>query len=313
MALTEKQQEIRAKGIGASETPAILGLDRYRAPIDIYLKKLGLVEDVETFHTERGEYLEDGLRRWASKRAGLNFERCDSLVHPENPLILATPDGIARDGNRVLAVLELKSPGFRMRDDWGDGDEGAPDNYVVQLEQQMMVTGAPLGFIGAFLDDNLALYEFSRDRDLDSVIAERITYFWREHVEKQIPPPADGSESHAEWLTRRFPRSTGEMLAATADDVDLLIQLRKAQEEAKSAEANLEIVKQQLKERIGDARGIEAQGIGRVTWANNKDSHVTDWQGIAYHLGANKEHEIKFQKTRPGPRVFRPHFPKESK
>jgi putative phage-type endonuclease len=313
MTLTAAQQQIRAKGIGASETPAILGLDRYRSPIDIYLKKLGLVEDTETFHTERGVYLEDGLRRWASKRTGLNFERSESLVHPEHQRILATPDGVAMDGNRVVAVLELKSPGFRMRDEWGDGDEDAPDNYVVQLEQQMMVTGAPVGFLGAFVDDDLHLYRFERDRDLDSVIAERINYFWREYIEKQTPPPADGTESHKEWLGRRFPRSSGKMLEPTAADAELLQALKRAQEASKAAEAEVELLKQQLKERIGDAQGIDVPGLGKATWKNNQDTRWVDWQAIATFLGANKEHEIKFTKTKAGPRVFRTHFPKESK
>jgi putative phage-type endonuclease len=309
--LTEKQQEMRAKGIGASETPAILGLDRYRSAVDVYMKKLGLVEDVATHHTARGNYLEPALREWASDKIGVRFEKCDPMIHPEHPRMLATPDGVYREGGRIRVTLELKAPGPRMVHEWEEGDDGAPDRVVVQSAQQQCVTGADVGYIAAFLGDDLRVYRVERDRELEVVLAERINEFWTNHIEAQVPPPVDGSESARAWLTRRFPRSTAKMMPPTEKAAELIAELRAARDAAKAAETHQEIVEQRLKEMIGDAAGIDIPNLGKVTWKNNTDTMWTDWPSIARHLGCTKEHEIKFTKSKPGPRVFRTHFPKE--
>lgn len=307
MTLTLEQQAIRARGIGASESPALLGLDPYKTRLDIYLKKLGLVEDVGSHHTERGEYLEPGLRQWASKRLGLEFVKCDPMAHPEHPLVLATPDGAARDGTRTKAVLELKAPGPRMEHEWGTGDE-APDRYVVQLVQQMFVFGAPVGFLAALIDGDLRIYRFERDRELEELIREQIESFWHDHIETGAAPSPDGSPSHSAWLKQRFPKSTGEIVLATPDDVQVMAELRSVREQASALEQRQSMLEQMLKERIGDAAGVQFPGLGKVTWTNNKSSMVLDHKAMA---AAHPDIAEKFMHERPGPRVFRVNFTKE--
>ena len=45
--LTPEQREARKKGIGASDTPIIMGFSSYKTPYQLYLEKLGLVDDTE--------------------------------------------------------------------------------------------------------------------------------------------------------------------------------------------------------------------------------------------------------------------------
>lgn len=304
--LTQEQQEFRVRGIGASEVAAILGLDPYRSPIDIYAKKLGLVEDAPSFHTERGNFIEPGLRAWASKRLGVNFQPGQSRQHAEHAHVLATPDGEHEDENyRIANVLELKSPGFRTWHEWGDGDD-APDRYVVQVVQQMLVTGAPRGHLAAWLGDDLRIYTFERDAELEGVIVESIERFWRDYIETQTPPPADGSPSSREWLSRRFPRALGEMIRADDAMEGLLLELREARAAQAEAEARRELVEQKLKEIIGDKDGV-AGVSGKVTWRNSKGTTSIDWAAMAKHLAGEKVRQLEqqFLKTKPGPRVFR--------
>jgi putative phage-type endonuclease len=309
--LTEEQKLVRAHGIGASETPALVGVDPWRSPVDVYMKKMGLVEDVGSVHTERGNYLEPALRKWASARIGMEFEPCAPMIHAGHPRVLATPDGAFRRNGRIVATLEIKAPGPRMVHEWGEDNEGAPDRVVVQTAQQLAVADAPEGYIAAFLGDDLRVYRIERDRDLEAALIERVNAFWRDHIETQTPPPVDGSESARAWLAKRFPRSVGKLLPATAETAALIEELRIARDNTKRAEAAQELLEQQLKERIGDAQGIEAPGLGKVTWKNNGETVWTDWPAIARHLGATREHEVQFTKSKPGPRVFRCHFPKE--
>lgn len=300
--LTEKQQEIRAKGIGASEAPAIMGLDPFKSPLDVYLKKLGLVEDKQTFHTKRGQYLEPALIEWASDELGIEFlGGCQTMVHAKHAHMIATPDAIARDHS---AIAEIKAPGPRMAHLWGDDEEGAPDNYVVQLCDQMAVVDVPQGYLVALVDGELRTYHYERDLELEGVIADNIEKFWRDHIEKQVPPPVDGSKSADNWLRKRFPRSLGEMVTADSATESLLYDLKLARSALAEAETKAEVLTQRVKELIGERDGVMCP-LGKVTWRSNKDVTRTDWEALAMSLAPSDEKIALYTTTKPGSRVFR--------
>lgn len=303
--LTVEQRAMRSGGIGASESPAVMGVDPYRSPMDIYLKKLGLVEDVETHHTERGTFLEPGLRAWASKRLGLPFVEASSLVHPEFPHVMATPDGVARDGSRVVSVLELKSPGPRTWHEWGDGDDEVPDRYVVQCAQQMAVTGAEVAHLVALVDGDIRCYRIGRDRDLECYLLAKVESFWRDHVATQTPPPVDGSGAADAWLSQRFPRDTTPVRIASDAEAELLSRFAELRQASKEIQAELDLIGQRVKAAIGDAGGVEAAHVGKATWKSVKGRTAVNWQAVARHLGATRQHEAKFTETGPGHRALR--------
>ena len=69
--LTQEQQARRLSGLGASEVPAVLGLDPYRSPLDVYLEKTGVLPPFEGNNfTEWGnrQYLKVFNFLWRVKR-----------------------------------------------------------------------------------------------------------------------------------------------------------------------------------------------------------------------------------------------------
>jgi putative phage-type endonuclease len=313
--LSEAQLQIRSKGVGGSESPALLGLDPYRNAQDVWERKLGLAPSrPDTHHTERGNFLEAGFREWASKRLGARFEPAETFVHPEHPHVLATPDGIWRDDHgRIVEVMEIKSPGPRTLHEWGDGDDEAPLRYVVQVAQEMLVTGARRGRIVAYMDGDIRIYTIHRDTDLERVLVENINDFWARYVETKTPPPVDGTKAASEWLARRFPNATKEWKPATPSISEVVAKLAEVDRYYTQIETTRELLVQQVKEFLGEAHGVEVPGVGKATWGAVKGRTTVDWEAMAKHLGATEQHEAQFLKTGKGHRSFRFYQAKEAK
>jgi putative phage-type endonuclease len=306
--LTPEQLIIRGGGIGSSEAAAVLGVDPYRSAHNIWESKLGLAESKpETYHTERGNYLEPGMRAWASTRMGVNFEACTTMVHPEHPLIIATPDGLWREGGKIMEVLELKAPGPRTWHEWGDGDDEVPLRYAIQVAQEMAVTGARRGRVGALIDGDLKIYTIHRDQYLESELVGRLEDWWTRYVETKTPPPVDGSKASKEWLGRRYPGGNKDLIQPDDELVGLLGQLAQSQAAFDDVDRALEMTKQRVKERLGNAYGVAAPGIGKATWGTTRGRTSSDWEAYARHLGGTDEGAGQFTKTGASYRTFRFH------
>ena len=110
--LTNEQLAIRKTGITGSEIAAVAGLSPYESPLTVWARKLDLVDDDSSAVMERGTYLEEGIRSWYCAKTGANVAIVGTMVHPDNPIIIATPDGIAYRGDERRA-LEIKAPTWR--------------------------------------------------------------------------------------------------------------------------------------------------------------------------------------------------------
>ena len=97
--LTPAQLELRKTGWGGSEIGALLGVDPFSGPLDVYLKKTepDWVAPPNA-DMERGTFLEDGVAEWYAFRTGTKLERIDETMrHKTRPLVLATPDRLGAD------------------------------------------------------------------------------------------------------------------------------------------------------------------------------------------------------------------------
>ncbi len=272
--LTAEQLETRRTGIGGSEIGALLGMDPFAGPLDVWLRKVEGFAPVVNTDMERGTFLEQGVADWYAHRIGLSLINLnDTLRHKSRPLMLATPDRLALIDS-AHRLISIKCP-RRAGDSWGDhGSQLVPERAVLQLQQEDAVLTsigfvvAPVFHLAALVEGDLRIYEVERDLELQAWLMNAGEAWWAKHVTTKTPPPLDGSDGANEWLKRRFKHS--KPLAPAGIDGELLLlelQAREAEEDkaAKAAEA----VRQRLKERIGEAAGLEGS-IGRATWKANK-------------------------------------------
>lgn len=294
---------LRSRGIGASEIAAIVGLDPFRAPIDVWRTKVEGLRTPDTPHTKRGRYLESALLRWYADETGNRVRPGVPCVHPAHPVVLATPDFLVLDEvERCTRVGEIKAPSWRAAREWEE--DGVPDRYICQVQQQMAVIGVAHADIAAYLDDRLVLIPVELDAELAATLVDAAERFWSSYVLTRVPPPPDASRSYSSWLRQRFRDTRGDYVTATPQAELWAERLRLAKARLTAAEADEREARNHLQALIGQADGLIGR-FGRICWRHNRAVERTDWEALARAKGSTLEEIAQFTVKRPGPRVFR--------
>jgi putative phage-type endonuclease len=307
MSLTPEQQAIRATGIGGSEIGILAGLSRWGSPIDVYERKLGLRPDETNFHMERGVHFEPAIIGWYEARTGKKTLPGVTMKHPTLARVIATPDAIvlADDMLKPEASLEAKMPNHRTWHEWGEpGTDEAPPSYLAQCTWEAACVGVQRTDLAAIIDGDLAVYPVAFDPDFFGQLVEIANAFWRDHIEKKVPPAPDGSESYAKSIARRFPGVISNMIEANAEAEELAQKYRDARAKQDAAEAEAERLKQELQQRIGDAKGLVGS-FGSISWSETKGRESLDTKALKE---AHPDIVAKFLKRGASFRTFRANF-----
>jgi len=254
--ITEKQKEARKKSIGSSDAAAVLGLDSYRNAYDLWLEKTGRVEGFSgNKATERGDYLEDGILRWASDRIG------QKVVKPSNAftkgILRAHVDGQIDKYGRGNPIVEAKN--MVMPGEWGEEmTDQVPNNVFIQVQHQMVCAEAPYAYVARLSGGSgmaFSIYRVEANQEIQDAIVEESEAFWAKYVEADEPPPyTHASESMVKYMAGLARGNT-----ETAIDDQLLADYIQWQTRAKDAESELRL----CKARILEAMGEHGKGVGR--------------------------------------------------
>lgn len=299
--LTAEQLIQRRSGLGASEIAAVCGASPYATPLDVYLRKLGLVDDtVENDARRAGNMLEPAILSWyAAEMGGANLRASLTLRHPSYEWALATPDAVWTDEPRLV---EAKNVGIRMAHEWGDDPDAVPASYMLQTQWQMEVCGYERCDLAVLIGgQTLRIYPQRRDPELCASLLTIAGRFWRNNVLAEVPPPIDGSDGARAYLDRKHPRQMRPMLPAPHGAEELARRYKAAIEAENSALAEKKLCGNILRGMIGDAEGISATW-GHVSWKTNK-AGTPAWKQIAE--ACNPPPELIAEHTPSPPRVLR--------
>lgn len=309
----------RRKTIGASEVPAVLGVDAYKTPLQLYSEKLGLVEpSPDSEAAEAGRVLEEPIAQWYARRTGATLAPSPTLFHPQHPWASATPDrDSVRPDREAAGIVEVKNRNEYAKDDFGqeDSDE-LPTAIVAQVCWQMMVRDVPWADVAVLIGGNkLRIYTVWRDPALEARIFQRVEAFWFGNVQAQVPPTPTALDN--EGMKKLFPTSAGPLKDGSNELLVVARELQDIKAEQKGLEAQRDEHEALLKLGIGDGEGLAWPNGAKVTWKNNAPSEKTDWKVVAEKLGAivgGEEYDAAVKAatlTVPGPRVLRVKLPKE--
>lgn len=252
----EKWLELRRMGIGGSDSSAVIGLNPWMSKLALYADKLGLMpEKQETEAMRLGRDMEDyAAKRW-EEATGKKAQRFNYLIMNEK-----YPFGIANVDRRVVgedAILEIKCTSPYNKSDFANGE--VPPHYLAQCYHYMAICDVERCYL-AVLVYGRDFYHFTIERNESEISAlmQAEADFWRNHVQAQVPPEPDGSESAQEVLDR-MDRQNGTALLM--DQETAFEQLQRVTDEIKFLQEEKDSLRQQIIQQMGQNNRGQA-----LTW-----------------------------------------------
>lgn len=226
-------------------------------PIHAYRHALGIAEERErTPEMEAGLAFEPGLLRLAAQRLAVKLRRVRPTFWSEAAWLRAAPDAQVQGADELVSA---KWVGIYNRRAWGSAESDRVPAYVaIQEHVYMGILGCSVSHVLASVGGGAPRYYAVPFRArLWEALLERCLDFRRRYVERQVPPPPDGSEAFDRYLAAEVRQVRADVRPATTEEVELCRQYRSARLAEKDAAKRLATIKQELRLRIDGFAGIE--------------------------------------------------------
>ena len=257
--------EYRKLGLGGSDASVVCGVNRYKSPVELWMNKTGQLQDEEAGEAAYwGTRLEALVREEFTARTGIEVQLVKQILQSEeHPFMLANLDGVCEHHHYGPCVFEAKTASAYKAGEW---DDAIPDEYALQIQHYMAVTGYKGAFIAVLIGGNAFKWRFvERDDELISMLIQLESDFWG-HVQEGVPPALDGSDASAEFLSSYFPNSVPlSHIDLPMEAISLIQQYHASSEEVARATEKKQEAENLLKQMLGEN---EAGTVGDaiVTW-----------------------------------------------
>ncbi len=258
----------RMKGVGGSDAAAILGMNKWSTPLQVYMEKIGEIE-----HPPAGEAaywgtkLEDVVAKEFEKRTGKKIRNVNAiLIHPEHDFLIANIDRKIVGEN---AILECKTTSAYNKDKW-EGDE-IPQEYIIQVMHYLNVTGYDKAYFAVLIGGQRFMWkEIERDEELIELIQKKEIEFWVGNVLKQIPP--EPTEYDGEVIDAMYQETIEDAIDLDADTDQIIDKLNELKADIKS----LDDIKKEYENKLKIALKEHETGLTpkyQVTWKPYKRTY----------------------------------------
>lgn len=266
--LTEEQRSKRHEGIGASDTPIIMGYSTYKTPYQLYLEKIGSITADEEMTEQQywGNALEPIILRRFEEENNLTLHHPDTVYHPDYPFIFANLDGWIESES---AVVEAKSANSFQRKEWDMAlTDGIPLVYLIQIAKQCLITDATRGYCAVLIGGmEYKQFIYERDATLEDLILKADLEFWDCVKNRREPPPLNTSDCRLKYPVP----SPDKIATATYAIQHTLWALQDLKLQLKEHEGEEDSYKMRIMEHMGNAEylmGMDGEML--ATWKANK-------------------------------------------
>lgn len=296
----------RNKSLGGSDMGSVLGLNEYSSPYTVWAEKTGrLPMKEETEFMRFGNDMEGYVARRFTDKSGLKVINDKATWrNSEYPHLHANID------RRVVgqrAGLECKITSALNEKKYRNGK--FPDRFYAQCVEYLAVTEFDRWYLAVYVyGKGLFVYQMTRIPD-DTVpewceasvyvddgeikaLVEYADSFWVNYVEKDTPPPADGTKSTEGTISTLYPNSTDETVSLMAYERELA--------EYMAVSAQITVLEERKKEAANKVKAfMNEAGKGesssyKVSWATGTKHTFDSKRFAAENPGINLD---KYYKT----------------
>lgn len=323
----------RRGSIGGSEISAVLGINPYVSPVDIYLEKTGRKEPFKgSLTTKRGNYLEPLVAEEYARTTGYDVKMpidmtwqespnviiVDDdaiLLHPHYPFLRATADRFAFTPFGTVILAEIKTAVG-----WGTKkfENGVPEYYRLQAIWNRGIAAFHIGMledtcqIPVLLDDKYDCFDVEFNQSEFDMMVDRAIKFWNNHILADIPP----SVSSIEDCKALFVDTDGTIVDADEGLLDLVTALAEIKENIALAESETTSTKVAIKrlEEFYEQKELELRAsLGASQYVKFKGKNLITFSSVAgrayFDIDSFKEAEPemyqKYLKRKPSSRQLR--------
>jgi putative phage-type endonuclease len=274
----------RTKYIGGSDIGAILGLSKFRTPLEVWMEKTGKeTKQSDSLPHRFGSFAEEFVASEYARATGFELLHDESIyIHPTYPFMSAHIDRFVlgdaiRNGmdNTATRLLECKTANPFSRGEWGEpGTDQVPMSYLCQCIWYMAITGIEQCDLAVlFGNSDFRIYEIARDLELEALVIEKALHFWNEYVLKDVPPPAQTEGDYQALFKKSDPSKTIE---ANPKTVELIRQLQSLSCQSGDVDEQITQIKQHIMNEMKEAEVLSYQGNVIATWKAPKLSFRLD-------------------------------------
>lgn len=185
----------RRKGIGGSDVSSLLGINKWKSELELWLDKTGQSEDSTTDNESMmwGTILEPVIRNHFAKVTNKKVVEVKAMLqHPRYQFMLADVDGVTVDDEGNPAILEIKTASEYKRNEW---ESEVPTYYQTQVQHYLLVTGLKKAYVAVLIGGNtFKIYEIDADETIHNMLIKVEENFWNKVV-NGIRPEIDGSDA----------------------------------------------------------------------------------------------------------------------
>lgn len=251
--------EERKKLIGGTALSAVLGINPYVTPFQIWNL---MVNDVEPSHTEfaekkmkAGKKLEKVILEYFTEEFKpddlIYFSKYDvSFKSKIYEFIAGTPDAICLRDNKSY-IIEIKNLGYNTAKEFKDS---VPVHYLCQANLYAYLFNTDYYLYAILVDgyDFQIIGPFERDNDFVNTMIQSAQDFWHNHVLKKEPPPPKSFEE----VRKIYPFSQNKVVKGSPELYALCQQATQKAYLIKILQKELEDIKFEIANYMQDAEAI---------------------------------------------------------
>lgn len=248
----EEWLDLRRTLVCASDVASVLGVPgAWGSGLSVAVEKLGVGEIKSMSEPqEAGLRLEKPIAEWAAEEIGGECEMHGFLLRSiKHPWLGCTPDAmICVDGETV--PLQVKNTIFAS--DWRNEP---PPAVLVQVLTELIVTGAPFGYVCTLLMGNrlrwAKVVPAEHEPECEMILEETATFWWKLKHGERIEP--DASEASRKAIERLWPAKEGKTIALEGRFVGLDNARQDCLIQAKANQDKADEISNQIREAMGEA------------------------------------------------------------